>query len=51
MRTRPATVSKWQGRFARDGMAGLADAPRSGKPTHYGIEHERRILDKIGLFR
>jgi transposase len=42
--TRPATVSKWRGRFARDGMSGLADAPRSGKPAHYEVEHERRIL-------
>jgi transposase len=41
---RPATVSKWRGRFAREGLCGLADAPRSGKPTHYAVEHERRIL-------
>jgi transposase len=42
--TRPATVSKWRGRFARDGLPGLADAPRSGKPPHYAAEHERRVL-------
>jgi transposase len=41
---RPATVSKWRGRFARTGLAGLADAPRSGKPAHYQLAHERRIL-------
>ncbi len=30
------TVTKWRGRFARDGMAGLVDAPRSGAPLIYG---------------
>src|SRR5207237_8330284 len=42
--TRPATVSKWRGRFARHGLAGVADAPRSGKPRHYDAQDERRIL-------
>src|SRR5256884_6155486 len=42
--TRPATVSKWRGRFARNGLAGVADAPRSGKPRHYEAKDERRIL-------
>src|SRR5271170_3601902 len=42
--TRPATVSKWRGRFARHGLAGVADAPRSGKPRHYDAKDEQRIL-------
>jgi transposase len=42
--TRPATVRKWRGRFAQEGLPGLRDAPRSGKPRQYRGDHERRIL-------
>src|SRR5437870_10786284 len=45
--TRPATVSKWRGRFARHGLAGVADAPRSGKPRHYDAQDERRVLEAL----
>ena len=31
-------------RFARYGLAGVADAPRSGKPRHYEAKHRRRII-------
>jgi transposase len=33
--TRPTTISKWRGGFAKFGMKGLEDAPRSGKPKRY----------------
>lgn len=37
----PATVAKWRDRYLRRGMAGLSDAPRSGRPrsvTRQGAE-------------
>src|SRR5207244_11771573 len=46
--TRPATVSKWRGRFARHRLAGGAEAPRSGKPRHHDAQDERRGLGAVG---
>jgi transposase len=39
----PATVRRWIGRFNREGMAGLADRPRSGRPRLGGQRLRRRI--------
>ena len=47
MRTRPATASKWRGRFLRDRLHGLQDAPRPGKPATYDRKSERRILAQL----
>ena len=47
LQTNPATVSKWRVRFARTGLEGLTDAPRSGTPAKYTRETERRILAKL----
>ena len=38
------TVSKWRQRFARDGLRGLQDQPRSGKPPVYGAAFRDRVL-------
>ena len=40
----PRTVSTWRGRFARKGLAGLADQPRPGPVPKYHAETGRRIL-------
>jgi hypothetical protein len=41
--TTPTTVSLWRGRFAREGLDGLEDLPRSGAPPIYGEDTDRRI--------
>jgi len=47
LQTTPATVSKWRVRFARVGLEGLVDAPRSGAPGRYSEATERRILAQL----
>ena len=42
--TRSNTVIKWRGRFVRDGLAGLADAPRPGAKPIYGADFRNRVL-------
>lgn len=44
---RPGTVSKWRIRFRKHRIAGLGDAPRSGKPPTYDKTTERRILKQL----
>ena len=41
------TVSKWRDRYLAKGIAGLQDAPRSGKPVTYGTKAEKRILAQL----
>jgi transposase len=40
----PNTVSTWRTRYAGEGLAGLADKPRSGPKPRYSVETSRRVL-------
>jgi transposase len=40
----PNTVSTWRGRYAGEGLAGLADKPRPGPKPKYTAETVRRVL-------
>jgi len=44
MHTREATICKWRNRFNTDGLAGLDDLKRSGKPKEYDAVVERKVL-------
>jgi transposase len=41
------TVRTWRGRFRREGMPGLFDRPRSGRPPVYGIEDQLLIVATV----
>ncbi|MDZ4235054.1 MAG: IS630 family transposase [Dietzia sp.] len=40
------TALKWRGRYARDGIDGLRDAPRSGAPLTHGPETRALLIAK-----
>lgn len=40
----PDTVGKWRGRFAREGLSGLEDRPRSGRRPVYGHDERLKII-------
>ena len=44
----PATVRRWIGRFNTEGMAGLADRPRCGRPPLGGTRLAGRIAALLG---
>jgi len=44
MGIRPNTVSKWCSRFKANGISGLMDSPRSGKPVTVGKDLKAKII-------
>jgi putative transposase len=40
------TAAKWRSRYERDGIAGLCDLPRPGKPLIYSCEERARLIAK-----
>lgn len=46
---RPNTVIEWRNRFAVQGLAGLYDRPRSGKPPKYDQEFRSNVLKALEL--
>jgi len=43
----PDVIIKWRDRFIQNGVDGLKDAPRSGKPVTYGEEWQKVVLEKL----
>src|SRR3990172_9324729 len=49
MDTRPNTVIKWRDRFTKEGIGGLFDRPRTGKPRQYSDKFRNEILATLEL--
>jgi transposase len=46
---RPNTVIDWRRRFAGEGLTGLFDRPRSGKPKQYPEDFRKQVLAVLDL--
>lgn len=44
LKVRPNTVIDWRRRFESEGLAGLTDRPRSGKPRQYDADFRKKVL-------
>ena len=49
LHVRPNTVIEWRRRFDKDGVKGLKDKPRSGKPARYDAEFRNNVLKTLEL--
>ena len=49
LRIRPNTVISWRQRFQSEGIRGLYDRPRSGKPATYADDFRRQVLSTLEL--
>lgn len=49
LNVRPNTVIDWRNRFAVQGISGLYDRPRSGKPPKYDAEFRTQVLKTLEL--
>ena len=47
LETSPPSVSQWRRRFARQGLAGLDDAPRSGRPIRLSADQLNVVLTQV----
>jgi len=47
----PSSVNKWSQRFRRDGLAGLADRPRPGRPPTIPEEKVAQVIEMAGQRR
>ena len=47
LKTRPARISKWRQRFAKQRLDGLLDADRTGRPADYDPTTEKRVLSML----
>ena len=45
LKTRPNTVIKWRDRYVNNGISGLHDSPRKGKPEKYPKDLRKAILE------
>ena len=42
-------IFRWRSRFLKEGITGLLDRPRTGKPPRYDEEFEKQVLDALTL--